>query len=190
MQERIFNLKIMKEIKERWSPRAFSDEKISDEEILSLLEAARYAPSCSNEQPWRFIVAKKDHELKKMQSILTESNQLWANKAPVLILILAKKRSGTDGKENYWHMFDTGTAWGFLTLEAQNLGLISHGMGGFDRNKTREIYQIPDDYSIIAVAAVGKYGDKEKLPDKLKEREKPGTRKSIGEILLKDFSIK
>lgn len=185
MENRNFTTDILKEIKERWSPRAFSNERINDEDIMGILEAARYAPSCFNEQPWRFIVAKSDESLKKMRNILAESNQVWANNAPVLILILAKKNFDFNGKENYWHMFDAGTSWGYMSLEAQRRGLITHAMGGFSKQKAKEVFNIGDEYSIIAVVAVGKLGDKEKLPEDIEKREVPGNRKSIQELIIK-----
>jgi nitroreductase len=182
--ERTFNYDIMPEIKQRWSPRAFSGEKIPREEILALLEAARYAPSCFNEQPWRFIIADDEPALSKLRGVLTPTNQLWANNAPVLLLILAKKKFSLDGRANYWHMFDTGTAWGYLTLEAQRRGLITHAMGGFSKDGARAAFNIPDEYDIITVAAVGRYGNIENLSEDLREREQPADRKDIEELLL------
>jgi nitroreductase len=185
MENRDFNTEILKEIKERWSPRAFSDEKINDEDIMGILEAARYAPSCYNEQPWRFIVAKDKEKLEKMNEILFDGNKVWASKAPALILVLSKKTFERNGKDNYWHTFDAGTAWGYLSLEAQKRGLITHAMGGFNKNKAKEIYNISDDYSIITVIAVGKYGNKEDLPDNIKAMEKPSIRKPIEDLIIK-----
>lgn len=181
---RQFDYDIMTEIKERWSMRAFSKEKISNDDIMSVLEAARYAPSCFNEQPWRYIIADNEERLIKMRGVLAESNQIWANAAPVLIAILAKRNFDYNGKNNFWHMFDTGTAWGYLSLEAQRRGLATHAMGGFSRKALREEFNVSDDYEIICVVALGKPGDKEKLPESLKEREKPDIRKNIKELLL------
>jgi len=100
MDDRKFDFDIMDEMKNRWSPRAISREKVADEKIMSILEAARYAPSCMNEQSWKFIVAKEEGELKKMQSVLAETNQIWANKAPVLIMVLARVTFALNGKVN------------------------------------------------------------------------------------------
>lgn len=182
--ERTFKYEIMPEIKSRWSPRAFSNEKISKDDIMALIEAARYAPSCFNEQPWRFIVADNHETLTKIRSILAPSNQIWADKAPVLIIILSKKTFDRNGKDNYWNMFDAGTAWGYMSLEAQRRGLITHAMGGFSKDKTREAFEITDDYNIITVVAVGKYGNKENLTEELQDREHPETRMEIEELLL------
>lgn len=181
---RKFNYDIMPEIKERWSARALSSEKIAKEDILALLEAARYAPSCFNEQPWRFLVADDEETLAKMRGILTPKNRRWADRAPVLILIASVKTFEYDGSKNYWNMFDTGTAWGYLSLEAQRRGLIAHAMGGFDREKARSVFGLADSLNIITVAAVGRYGNKGDLPDDLREQEFPQTREEIEDLLL------
>jgi nitroreductase len=174
----------MSEIKKRWSPRSFSKERISRADIYHILEAARYAPSCFNEQPWRFLIADTEHNLTKMRSILYEKNQIWANNAPVLVLICAEKTFAENGKDNYWHMFDAGTSWGFLSLEAHRMGLITHAMGGFSRKKTREAFQIPENLDIITVVAIGKMGDPSMLPEDLSKEEFPKMRKELEELLL------
>ena len=181
--EREFNYDIMKEIKGRWSPRAFSSEKLNHEDVMAMLEAARYAPSCFNEQPWRFIVADDEETLVKMRSVLAESNQVWANAAPVLIAILAKKTFAYNGKDNFWHQFDTGTAWGYLSLEAERRGIATHAMGGFSKKLLRETFHVTDEYDVITVVAIGKMGEKEKLPDDLKERERPEVRESLENLI-------
>jgi len=182
--DRNFRYDIMPEIKGRWSPRAFSKDKISRADIHTLIEAARYAPSCFNEQPWRFLIADTEETLTKMRSILYESNQVWANNAPVLLLICAKKTFSENSKDNYWHMFDAGTAWGFLSLEAHRIGLITHAMGGFSRKAAGEAFQIPEDLDIVTVVAIGKMGDPALLPEDLKKEEFPNTRKEIEELLF------
>lgn len=182
--ERTFNYDILPQIKQRWSARAIDSTKIPKEEILALLEAARYAPSCFNEQPWRFIVADEEESLKAMRAVLTPSNQIWANSAPVLILIAAKKTFTLNNKENYWNMFDAGTAWGYLSLEAQKRGLITHAMGGFSKDAARAAFKIADDFAVITIVAVGRYGNKESLNEELKAREHPDVRKEIKELML------
>ena len=181
---RVFNHEIMPEIKISWSPRAFSNKSIAADKLKALLEAARYAPSCNNEQPWRFLIADSDEKLTRMRSILNTGNQEWANKAPVLILVTALKNFEKTGKENHWNMFDAGTAWGYLSLEAERQGLITHAMGGFDREKARSEFKIPEEYEIISVIAVGYYGDKSELSDFNQSREHPQMRKEIDNILL------
>lgn len=181
--QRTFNHDIMPEIKERWSPRAIDSAKIPRDDIMALIEAARYAPSCFNEQPWRFLIADDDETLEKMRRTLTPKNQRWANKAPVLILIAAKKTFSLNGEKNFWHMFDAGTSWGFLSLEAQRRGLVTHAMGGFDMDLSRELFAIPEDFEIITVVAVGKYGRREDLGEEFSDREHPDVRKDISELL-------
>ncbi len=182
--ERSYSYEIMAEIKARWSPRAFSKKSVPREELLALLEAARYAPSCNNEQPWRFIIADNTEMLDKMRAVLNPGNREWADRAPLLILITAKKTNRKNGQGNYWHMFDAGTAWGFLSLEAQRRGLITHGMGGFNIEKARRDFNIPDDYSIITVVAVGYYGERNDLSEKDRRREHPNTRMEREELIL------
>ena len=181
---RVINYEIMPEIKSRWSPRAFSSKPVSPSELKALLEAARYAPSCSNEQPWRFLIADNAEKLARLHSILDEGNQAWANKAPVLILVTSRKYFEKSGKTNHWQMFDTGTAWGYLSLEAERRGLITHAMGGFDREKAHREFSIPDDLEVITVIAVGYYGDKSELSKSNQQREHPQKRTEIDEILL------
>lgn len=179
---RDFSYDISEDIQKRWSPRAYSEEGLPESDVMALLEAARYAPSCFNEQPWRFVVAMTQDELKVMRELLTETNQAWANKAPVLVAVLARKQFSS-GKDNYWHMFDSGTAWGFFALEAQRRGLIAHAMGGYNREKAQTVLCVPEEYCIITIVAVGKYGDKSQLPAALQTREHPNTRKPLSEIV-------
>lgn len=181
--DREFNYDIMSEIKYRWSPRAFSSEKVDVEDIKAIIEAARYAPSCFNDQPWRFIIAYKQKELEVMRSLLVDSNRVWADKAPVLLAIAARKFFSSNGKENFWHSFDAGTAWGYLSLEAQRRGLITHAMGGFKRKASAEMLGIPENYEILTIIAVGKYGNPNELPQELQVRDIPGTRVPIDDII-------
>ncbi len=181
---REFNYDIMPEIQTRWSPRAFSPEKVSRQDLLPLFEAARYAPSCFNEQPWRYILALEDEDIERMRGILTADNRLWADKAPALLLVMAHNRFAYNDKENYWHMFDAGTAWGFLSLEAERRGLITHAMGGFSRKRARESFNIPEEYTVICVVAIGKMGDKAELHEKFVEREQPETRKPLEDVFV------
>ncbi|HEY1405322.1 MAG TPA: nitroreductase family protein [Spirochaetota bacterium] len=174
---RTFHFDILPQIQTRWSPRAMSSDKIPREDILALIEAARYAPSCFNEQPWRFVVADTPESLAKFHTTLSESNKSWATKAPVLVAVCSKKSFSLDGSDNYFHQFDAGTAWGYLSLEAERRGLYTHGMGGFKRDEIRKIIGLPADYAVMALIAIGKPGDKNALPDELRSREEPGTRK-------------
>lgn len=174
---------VLKEIENRWSPRAFSTEKISLDDIYGVLEAARLAPSCYNEQPWRYIVAYEEEDLKVMRELIDKNNKVWADKAPVLIMFLSKRRFKYNSRENYWHMFDVGASWGYLTIEAERRGLITRGIGGFNMSRARKVLRIPYNYEIVTVAALGKQGDRNSLPEDLREKEVPSERKSLSEIL-------
>jgi nitroreductase len=185
MENRSVHYEILDEIKNRWSPRAFSKEELSIEDIFGVLEAARFAPSCFNEQPWRFILAISEEDREKMMLVLTEQNKLWAINAPVLILIVSKNKFDSSDKENRWSSFDSGTAWGYLSLEAQRRGLITHAMGGFSVERAKESYKLGDNYTPMAVIALGRYGDVESLNDDLKKREHPSSRKETAELLFK-----
>ena len=184
MGNRVYNYEIMELIKDHWSPRAFSDEQIPIEDLMAILEAARFAPSCFNEQPWRFIVGHSPETRAKVLSLLNEKNQVWAKKAPVLIIICGKKNYTNNGKFNFYHTFDSGTAWGFLLLEAQRRGYITHGMAGFDKEKTIEAFKLGDVYQPIAAIAIGKLGDKSTLPAELQEIEVPAGRIDLEDLIL------
>ncbi len=184
MENRTFNHDILNLIQTRWSPRAFDPERpVAREVLLSLLEAARFAPSCSNEQPWRFLLADRKPNYEKLFGVLTERNQAWTKNAPVLMLILAEKQFVKRGEENHWHQFDTGTAWGYISLEAERRGLVTHCMAGFDAESARAVFDIPGNLSIIAAVAIGYYGDPAELPEALQAREHPNVRKPITELL-------
>jgi nitroreductase len=172
-------------IGERWSPRAFTDRPVEREKLYSILEAARWAASSSNQQPWNFIVATKenadDHE--RMVAILWDRNIRWAKYAPVLILVVAKLYD-RPGKE-YASFYDVGMAVGNLVTQAVDLGLVTHQMGGFDPDKAREILGIPQGYLPLAVIALGYPGTLEMLPDDLRERElAPRSRKPLEEFVF------
>lgn len=173
--------------KQRWSSRAFDQEKeISKEDLGAILEAAATAPSAFNEQPWRYIAARKGTELfDKIAEQMTPGNQAWAPLASVLLVMLNKKTFSYNGKENRFARFDQGTSWGYLTLEAQSRGILAHGMGGFNPKGLREALDIDEDYEITALAALGYYGDKSYLPESVQAKEKPSERKGLDELLLK-----
>jgi nitroreductase len=167
----------------RWSPRAMSGEALSDEEINSLFEAARWAPSCMNSQPWRFLYARKNTpNWEIFFNFLMDGNKLWCVNASVLIVIAAKKTFGDKASPTF--AFDTGAAWENLALQANLMGLVSHGMAGFDYAAAKTGLNLADDYQILAMVALGKPGRKENLPEELREREKPSDR-----ISLKEFAF-
>ncbi len=165
---------------QRWSSRSFSDRDVSDDDLFSLLEAARWAPSANNIQPWRFIVARKKEDREKFYEFILPGNRLWCEKAPALVLIFSH-RLDAKGRPNPTHAFDTGTAWGYLALEATRKGLVAHAMSGFEPEKARKILNIPEEYELHAVVAIGYRGEREALPEALQEREKPSMRRPLSE---------
>lgn len=168
----------------RYSPRAFSGEAVSVEELMTLFEAARWAPSASNRQPWRFIYAMRGTpEFEKLFSFLIDFNKDWAVRASVLIVTVSKKTK-SDGTLNRTHSFDAGAAWENFALQASEMGLIAHGMAGFDYSKAKTELAIPDDYAVEMMIAVGFPGKAEDLPEALRERETPSDRKPLEEIVF------
>jgi nitroreductase len=166
---------------DRWSPRAMSGEPITDEELWSLFEAARWAPSGGNSQPWRFLYARRDTDhWPTFFELLVEGNRTWATRAAVLILFVSQT-AREDGKHIPSHSLDTGAAWENLALQGTRLGLVVHGMGGFDHERAREVLRVPDGYAIEMMAAVGRPGDPAQLTDSQREREKPSPRRPATE---------
>lgn len=168
-------VKVHELIQSRWSPRAFdAGKEISDDDLFALLEAARWAPSCFNDQPWRYIVcvkAKDESGWQNAFATLVEKNQQWAKNAPVLMLAIAMPNFNHNGKPNRWAMYDTGAASVSLCLQARALGLIVHQMGGFDADKARAVFNIPEDCQPMAMMALGYQADAEILSDDFKEAE-------------------
>jgi len=168
---------------QRWSPRSFLSDPVPGHQLQSLFEAARWAPSCNNEQPWMFIYATNRTDRDRFLGILNEQNRAWACNAPVLAFVLARKHFAKSGKENRHAGFDAGAAWMSLALQAVKLGLYAHAMAGFSLEKAYTILGVPKDhYDIIAAVAVGKKGDPAILPEELRSRESPNTRKPLANI--------
>lgn len=173
-------------IARRWSPRAFSDRPVEQEKLLSLLEAARWAASSYNHQPWSFIVATKEDptEYKRLLSTLVEFNQGWAKNAPVLILAVAKTVTD-EGKSNRHAFHDVGLAIANLAIQATALDLSVHQIAGFIPDAARKEYQIPEEYEPTTVIVVGYSGNPESLSDGLRDREiAPRTRKPLQEFVF------
>lgn len=174
---------------ERYSPRAMSGETISKEELMTLFEAARWAPSASNIQPWRFIYAMRDTpEFETILSFLVQFNQDWAKKSAALIVVISQKTStGSKGetREIPTHSFDAGSAWENLALQASEMNLIAHGMAGMDYKLAKDKLGVPDDYNVEMMIAIGKHGKIEDLPEPLRARETPSDRKPLKEIVFK-----
>jgi nitroreductase len=174
-------------IRERWSPRAFSDKPVPQDVLRSIFEAARWAPSSYNEQPWAYIVATKDDKenFDKMLSVLVEFNAQWARSAPVLALAVAKLTFAKNNTPNRNAQYDTGAASALLSVEATAQGLAVHQMAGFDPEKARQVFRIPLGWEPIAALAIGYPGDPASLPPPLKDRElAPRTRKPIAEFVM------
>ncbi|WP_303906170.1 nitroreductase family protein [Thiohalomonas denitrificans] len=167
--------------RDRWSPRAMSGDPLERSELMSLFEAARWAPSSYNNQPWRFVYALRDSPgWDRLFSLLVEFNQSWASGAGALILVAAKQ-TFDNGKPSVTHALDAGAAWENFALQGTLNGLVVHGMEGFDYQRARTELGIPDDHDVLAMAAIGRPGRIEDLPGPLREREVPSDRKPLAE---------
>ena len=168
---------------DRWSPRALSGEAVPEEELLTLFEAARWAPSSYNNQPWRILYARRDTEhWPVFLGLLVEGNRNWAADAAALLLFVSKETFDFNGEPYPTHSFDTGAAWENLALQATLRGLVAHGMQGFDYERARTELGVPEGFRVEAMAAVGRPGDPERLPERLRAREAPSGRKPLDEI--------
>jgi len=174
-------------IRDRWSPRAFADKPVDPAVLASLFEAARWAPSSSNEQPWAYLLGTKDipEDYAKMLSVLVEFNAGWAKNAPVLALAVSHLKFQGNGNPNRTAFYDTGAATMLFSLEATARGLYVHQMAGFDAARARQVFEIPADWEPIAAIALGYPGDPKSLPQTLHEREiAPRTRKPLSEFVM------
>jgi nitroreductase len=172
---------------ERWSPLAFDARPVSPEALRSVLEAARWAPSCYNDQPWSFFVARREDEqaFERLASCLVPGNATWATQAPVLGLSVARLAFMKTGQSNRHALHDVGLATANLIFEAESRGLRVHAMGGFDPARAREVLGIPDDHEPVAMFALGHPGAPELLPESLQEREAaPRSRKLQAEFVF------
>ncbi|OGW42121.1 MAG: nitroreductase [Nitrospirae bacterium GWD2_57_9] len=169
----------------RWSPRAMSGQEISKEELMRLFEAARWAPSSMNNQPWRFLFAMRNTgHWEKFFGILSENNKSWCRNAAVLIVVVSKKTFDFNGKPARTHSYDTGASWLALALQGSFMGLVVHGMQGFDYDRAKLELNVSDEYQVEAMAAVGRPGNKYDLPFALEQREFPSNRKRLKEIVF------
>jgi nitroreductase len=171
----------------RFSPRAFSDRDVTDAELDLVLEAARWAPSSRNEQPWRFLVTRRGGEgHAALFGALTASNQVWVEKAPVLILNLVVRTFARNGQENFHARHDLGGAIAQLTIQATALGMGLHQLGGLDAEAARAAFAIPDTYDVVSALALGFPGDPDSLPEHLRERELVRTqRRPLSELVFR-----
>lgn len=177
---------IMDVIANRWSPVIYSDRQVEKETVESLLEAARWAPSAFNEQPWQYIVGYKgDENHKKIGETLAEGNA-WAKEAAVLMLSIAKSFFDHKHKPNRHYMHDLGMATMNLVLQATDMDLVTHQMSGYDTEKARELFSVPEDYETGSVIVIGYAGDADSAPDDMKERDSsPRQRKDLGDLYWK-----
>ena len=174
-------------IEKRWSPRSFASTPVEQENLAALFEAARWAPSAMNEQPWRFIYATKEdaEAYGRLLECLVEANQVWARNAPVLFLSVAKTTYDFNGSANKHAWHDVGMATANLVLQATDLGLHVHLMGGFNSDKALEVLSIPEGFEPVTMGAIGYVGDPEALPEQLKARElAPRQRKPLSELVF------
>jgi nitroreductase len=167
---------------DRWSPRGMSGEEISQNELLALFEAARWAPSSYNNQPLRILYARRNTgHWESFLNLLVDANKVWAGKAAALLLFISKTTFDHDGQPSRTHSFDAGAAWENLALQGCRMGLVVHGMQGFDYERAKADLGIPEGFCVEAMAVVGKPGQPEVLPEKLRPMENPNTRRKISE---------
>lgn len=172
---------------DRWSPRAFDASVMPQADLMTLFEAARWAPSAYNYQPWRFLYATRDSDdFTRFLDLLMPFNQAWVAHSSVLIFAVSQRTMAMGGetKPSYSHSFDAGAAWAQLALQATRLGYQAHGMTGVDFDRAAAELAVPEDFRIEAAIAVGRQGDPANLPEALRGREFPSERKPLGEIIM------
>jgi len=170
----------------RWSPRAFGDEPVTDAELRSLFEAARWAPSCYGEEPWMFLYARTEPHLETFRELLVDKNREWADGAPVLAFCFARLRFDRNDKPNRWAQFDAGSAWMSLALQASEMDLAVHAMGGIHEDRVYHALGVPrEHYEAMCGIAIGRRGDPAALPEGFREKEAPNRRKySLDQIAI------
>lgn len=169
----------------RYSPRALSGEAITKEELMTLFEAARWAPSNYNIQPWRFVYAMRGTpEFDTHFSLLGDFNKSWCVNASALVVAISRKKTDDSEHENVCRSFDTGSAWQSLAFQALSMGLVAHGMSGFDYAMAKEKLAVSDEYSVEMMIAIGKPGKIDDLPEAMRAGETPNDRKSLEEIVF------
>ncbi|WBY09327.1 nitroreductase family protein [Sphingomonas sp. 7/4-4] len=172
---------------DRWSPRSFTGEPVPDAVLASAFEAARWAPSASNVQPWRFLIARHgDAHWDAFVSLLAPRNALWASRASALIVVLSELKLERRGAivDNVSHSFDAGAAWTNFAHQALLLGWHTHGIGGFDRDAARALLAVPDDFAIETIVALGRQGALDTLHADFHAGESPSTRRPIAETVF------
>ncbi len=176
-------------IARRWSPRAFSTAPVEKEKLQRIFEAARWAPSCFNEQPWRFLLGIKNEGTTygRIFSVLAEGNKVWCKNVPVLVALCAKTTFSHNNKPNNWHVYDLGQAAAFITLQAMAENLFAHQMAGFSAERLRTEFNIPEDFTPVTVMAIGYPGDVSTLPVDLRQRERaPRERRPLSNLVFSE----
>jgi nitroreductase len=169
---------------DRWSPRAMSGEPIDERELAVLFEAARWAPSSGNAQPWRILYARRDtNAWPTFFGLLVPSNQAWAQRAAALCVFISRHVFERNGRPSVTHAFDTGAAWENLALQGTLRGYVVHGMEGFDYERARTELAIPQEFQVLAMIAIGRPGAKEDLPEHLQKREAPNDRRPLAQTV-------
>lgn len=169
---------------ERWSPRAMTGAAMPYEELLTLFEAARWAPSSYNNQPWRMLYAHRESEhWQTFFDLMVEGNQAWAKNASVLVLFIAKTTFDFNGKPSITYSFDAGAAWENFALQGSLKGYVVHGMQGFDYERARTALKIPEGFKVEAMVAVGFPAEPEVLPEQLEKKEAPSDRRKLEQTI-------
>jgi nitroreductase len=170
---------------DRWSPRAMTGEAIETADLLVLFEAARWAPSSGNSQPWRFLFARRDTDNWPLFfDLLNEGNKTWCRNAAALIVFVSRNNNDRTGRPLVTHSYDTGAAWLSVALQGWLRGYVVHGMAGFDYARARDVLGVPDDFTVEAMAAVGRPGPIEVLTEALQQRESPSPRRPLIESVF------
>ena len=181
MTDRSSATNVDRQFLDRWSPRAFEGAALSPADRDSLFEAARWAPSAYNAQPWRLLYAEKgDANWDRFVNLLVPANQAWVASTSLLVFFVSD--TNLNGSPSHTHSFDTGAAWMSLALQAEKLGLRAHGMSGVDFDAAQKELGVPDNFKIDAAAAIGRQASAEVLPEKYREREKPSDRKALDQV--------
>jgi len=169
---------------DRWSPRAMSGQALSEAELMTLFEAARWAPSCGNFQPWRFLYARRDTDFwPAFFDLLKPNNQTWASRAGALVLVISRTNYDGDGRACITHSFDSGAAWQNLALQAWLNKLVAHGIVGFDHERARRVLRVPAAYAVEAMVVLGHPGDRAQLSESLQQREHPSDRRLLSQTV-------
>jgi len=171
---------------QRWSGRAISGQDIPLAKLMLLFEAARWAPSANNNQPWRFVYAdEKSRYWQPFFDLLNDGNKIWVKNASVLVIVVSKKIADYQNKSIASHSFDTGAVWQNLALQGSSLGLVVHAMAGFDYQQAKKMLKLDNNYQVEAMITIGQKGKVNQLPDYLQKVEYPSGRKQLSEIIFK-----